>query len=495
MITKSTRTTLRLRLTMTITGVLLFGMGLAAALAWQVVEGLYLETQCENLLAQARVTAASLEDMPLPVQAAAPYWQTANVLPGLHARVLAEQGAVVVSLPLENGDAAVQMPVAENNALVPAEALRQRAEIRQAHQGVPATAIRRVAAAGNRRVLYAAAPVYTGGEISGIVYLATPLPAASLPADALLQLGGALLAAVLLAGAAGAWLAHRIARPLEQVVYAAQGVAAGNLNVRVPEESSLQELHSLGLAFNTMTAGLRQSDQAKNAFIADVTHELRTPLTVIKGTIETLEDGAIDDEAGRGPLLAAMQRETDRLIRLVHDLLVLTRADAGALKLNLAPLDLTALVHARRKALAPLADRRQVKLEIAALPGECACILGDADRLAQVLDNLLDNALRYAPPGSAVTIGIHQAGETLQCTVADCGPGIPAEHLPLIFERFYRADPSRNRQTGGAGLGLAIVKALIAAQGGGVQAESAEGRGTAITFWLPAAQNCHIPDS
>ena len=111
--------------------------------------------------------------------------------------------------------------------------------------------------------------------------------------------------------------------------------------------------------------------------------------------------------------------------------------------------------------------------------------MADVDRLAQVLDNLLDNAMRYAPAGSAVTVRLERAGSQVECTVSDCGPGIPAQHLPYIFERFYRAEASRDRHSGGAGLGLAIVQALVQAQGGQVEALSVEGEGTEISFWLP----------
>jgi signal transduction histidine kinase len=241
-----------------------------------------------------------------------------------------------------------------------------------------------------------------------------------------------------------------------------------------------------------MTASLKQAEQAKNAFIADVTHELRTPLTVIKGTIETLEDGALDDVTGRGPLLASMQRESERLIRLVNDLLVLARADAGALKLEIQPLDLGELARSRCEHLATLAVRRRVELRVEneAMPVGC-CALGDADRLAQVLDNLLDNAVRHSPENSTVTVFICQDGEDILCTVSDQGDGIPAEHLAYIFERFYRVDVSRNRQTGGAGLGLAIARALVLAQGGHIRAQSEVGLGTKITFSLPLSEDCH----
>jgi two-component system sensor histidine kinase BaeS len=485
------RTRLQSRLTLSYLTVLLLGMGLAGLLAWLAVEQLYLNAQRDNLLAQARLTAAALQGAPLPESPVEPYVQTANVVPGIHTRILGQQGAVVVGLPLGGGDAQVQVPTAENAGFVPSDELRQRPEIQQAMQGQAATAVRRVAAAGNRRVLYAAAPILAAdGSLAGIAYVAMPLPATGLPSSAMLQFAGAVLAAILLAGVAGTLLARRLARPLVTLARAAEAVSAGNLGQPISAESDIVELHSLGEAFNAMTASLRRSEQAKNAFLADVTHELRTPLTVIKGTIETLEDGALDDAEGRLPLLASMERETDRLIRMVNELLVLTRADAGALRLNLQALDMAPLARARCDTLAPLAARRQVGLRVAAAEEESPVgvfVLGDADRLAQVLDNLLDNAIRHAPDRSTVTVTLTRAGDEVQCSVHDPGPGIPAEHLPLIFERFYRVDAARDRASGGAGLGLAIARALITAQGGRIGAQSAAGQGTSITFSLPAA--------
>jgi heavy metal sensor kinase len=472
-------TPLRTRLVLSFLAVLLLGMGLAGLLAWRAVETLYLDTQRENLLAQAQLTAAALTGQPLPAAVAEPYLQTSNTLPGLHTRVLGEQGVVLVGLP----ESAQSAPPAENGGMLSPDELLARAEIVAALGGQPASAIRTV---NNRRVLYAAAPILDdAGSVTSLVYLATPLPPGGLPLNLLLELAGAGLAAVLLAALAGTLLARRIARPVEAIAQAVSAVSAGDLGQRVPTGSEIRELDGLGLAFNAMAESLRQSDQAKSAFIADVTHELRTPLTVIKGTIETLEDGALDDLAGRGPLLVSMQRETERLIRLVNDLLVLARADAGTLNMRLEPLDLSALARERCEHFSALAARRRVTF---ALTGaDSAWVTGDADRLAQVLDNLLDNALRYSPEGSAVAVEIRPEGGECQCAVRDSGPGIPEKHLPLIFERFYRADSSRNRQTGGAGLGLAIVRALVTAQGGRIRAESAEGRGTTLRFWLPSA--------
>lgn len=482
------RTPLRSRLTISTLAILLLGMSLAAVLAWLAVEQLFLTTQRENLLAQAQLTASALQDTPLPIAPVEPYSQTSNVLPGIHSRLLGDQGAVVVNLPIKEDNLPLQVPLAENAESVSPDDLLQRPEIQSALQGTSATAIRKVTSADNRRVLYAAAPVYTeGGSIIGIAYLATPLPPARLPSNIIFQLIGAVVIAILLAGLTGVFLSRRIARPLEGLAYAASAVANGDLDQRVPTDSNIRELHILGETFNNMTANLHQSNQTKNAFIADVTHELRTPLTVINGTIETLEDGALDDIEGRGPLLASMQNETNRLIRLVNDLLVLTRADAGALNLKIESINLGELASARCDSLSALAEPRRVALKVEVR--ERAKVWGDADRLAQVLNNLLENAIRHAPEESTVSLRIQREENEIRCAVSDQGSGIPAQHLPFIFERFYRIDSSRNRHSGGSGLGLAIVYSLISVQGGRVNAESVEGKGTTITFWLPADEN------
>ena len=485
--------TIRLRLSLNYLLVLALGMSLAGVLAWLAVERLYIDTQRENLLAQARLIATALQGSALPTAPVQPYSQTLNVTPGIHTRLLSEGGAVVVGLPLADGF--TQVPAAEQYTSIPTSELVQRPEIDSALKGTPATALRRVL--GDQRVLYAAAPVYTGnGQIIGIVYIATPLPIAGLPTNIILQLIGAIIIAVLLATLAGALLARKIARPLEGLASAAHAISKGDLTQNVSMESNISELHSLKQTFNDMAESLRQSDEAKKAFIADVTHELRTPLTVIKGTIETLEDGALDDAEGRGPLLTSMQRETDRLIRLVNELLVLTRADAGSLRLNMQALDLAELARTRCDVFSGLAARRGITLEVRGAerqPRQSATGLSalvvhaDPDRLSQVLDNLLDNAIRHSPENSTITITIQEANEGGECSVRDQGTGIPAGHLPFIFERFYRVDASRsrNRNDGGTGLGLAIARALVNAQGGHISAQSVEGQETTITFWLP----------
>jgi two-component system sensor histidine kinase BaeS len=499
------KTSLSVRLVLSYLAVTLVGMGAAAVLAWLAVESLYLETQRENLLAQARLVAATVSDqtqMPLPsaggdspANPALQYSQLSNVMPGLHTRLIDKQGAVLIDLSGQPQIGGMELPALaqQPGGLVSPGELMARPEIAQALSGQPATAVRQLEALGGKRVLYAAVPVLAqDGSVLQLVYLATPLPDtqwSALPGGVRWQFGLVFLAGVVLALAVGLLLARRISQPIGRLAQAAQAVAAGDLGQSVPEDGQIKELATLGTAFNGMTAYLRQSDQVKTAFISDVTHELRTPLTVIKGTIETLQDGALDDLEARGPFLAAMYRETERLIRMVNDLLILTRADAGALNLQMDILDLEELVRVNCAHFERLASQRQVRLEVALDGPELEyTVQADQDRLTQVLDNLLDNALRYSPPGSQITVHLSREGRWVVCRVADQGSGIPPQHLPFIFERFYRADAGRGRGQGGSGLGLSIVRGLVQAHGGRVSASSQAGQGAVISFWLPAAE-------
>lgn len=479
--------TLRVRLGLSFLVVLVAGMLLAGGLSWAVVEAMYRTTQAENLLAQARSLADSLAVAGLPQEVIGQpqgYVQTTNALPGIHTRLLDERGGVVLNLLTEQ-DELLPVPEAERVQWVSAAELRLRPEVASALRGQAATAVRRV---NGRRVVYAAAPVQDErGTLSGVVYLAMPLPAGGLPWRTAVQLVAVGLLAALLAGAVGVVLAGRIAHPVEQVAAAADAVQAGNLQHAILTEAGFVEGQRLARAFNAMMERLQQAEQAKNAFIADVSHELRTPLTVIKGTVETLEDGALDDVEGRGPLLRGMQAETERLIRMVNELLMLTRAGAGNLHLECERLDAGQVAHRRAEGMRKLAASHSVSIDVTAEAG--LWVWADADRLAQVLDNLLDNALRYAPEDSAVQVRVWGAADRVLFAVQDAGPGIAAQHLPFVFERFYRVDGSRTRQTGGTGLGLAIVRSLVLAQGGQIEALSEPGHGTTMQFWLPKAMD------
>jgi signal transduction histidine kinase len=480
------KTTIRTRLSFSHLLVLIIGMVLAGSLVWVAVENLYLSTQQENLLAQARLTAAGLDGSPAWDFSPDRYSQTTNVSPGIHSRLLNESGAVILGVPALEGDQSFQIPPSEDPGYIPAEELILRPEIQSALDGTAETAVRKVTALDNERVLYAAAPVEDeNGNVTNLVYLAMPLPSQGLPGELALKLGGAILAGGIIASIIGILLARGLARPLEKLDQATSKISEGDLGQQVPVQGGVRELENLGQSFNQMTESLRKSTKAKNDFIADVTHELRTPLTVIKGTVETLEDGAIEDEEGRPGLLSSMSTETSRLIHLVNQLLILARSDAGALSLNLALVDLEELVRKRAKLMEPLAIQQEVSLKVSTSGLGPYRVTADRARTAQIIDNLLDNALRYAPTGSDILIKLESLGQSVRCSVEDSGQGIPAEDLPHIFERFYRVEKSRDRDSGGAGLGLAIARSLVEAQDGIIEAFSKIGDGTRMVFHLP----------
>ena len=480
------KSAIRTRLSFSHLLVTLIGMVLAGSLTWLAVENLYLSTQRDNLLAQARLTAAGLDGSPAWDISPDVYSQTTNVSPGIHSRLLDESGAVILGVPTLEGDQTVQVPPGEDPGYVAAEELLLRPEIQSALNGEADTAIRKVTALENERVLYAAAPVEDeDGEVANLVYLAMPLPSRGLPPDLIIKLATAVLAGGIIASILGVLLARGLARPLETLDRAAAQVSQGNLNQEVPIQGGVRELENLGHSFNEMTESLRRSTRAKNDFIADVTHELRTPLTVIRGTVETLESGAIDDKAGRPGLLSSMSRETDRLIQLVNQLLILTRSDSGALSLNIEPVDLVDLANERLSLFESLAVQNRIQFQISKPDSGTYLARADRTRTAQIIDNLLDNALRYAPQGSQVILGLERKDGMILCAVEDSGAGISPEDLPRIFERFFRAEKSRDRVSGGAGLGLAIARSLIEAQGGSIQANSKIGEGTRVEFYLP----------
>jgi signal transduction histidine kinase len=222
-------------------------------------------------------------------------------------------------------------------------------------------------------------------------------------------------------------------------------------------------------------------------FVANVSHELRTPLTAVKGTVETLRAGAVEDPEVRDRFLATVEGETDRLIRLVNDLMLLSRADSEALNLRREALDLAELVRAVVARLAPEAEARELVLQVEARP-DAPPAWADRDRVEQVLVNLLDNALKYSHSGGAVTVSVTTGPKgSASVRVRDEGIGIPATELPRIGQRFYRADKARSRAEGGSGLGLAIARALVEAHGGQLWLQSQEGKGTDVTFSLPPA--------
>jgi signal transduction histidine kinase len=240
----------------------------------------------------------------------------------------------------------------------------------------------------------------------------------------------------------------------------------------------------LGKAFNHMAAQLAEEEQQRRRLFAGIAHELRTPLAVIQGTLEGMLDRVIEPTPER---IAGLHSQAVLLKRLITDLRDLSLAQAGQLQLHRRTIDAAGVVRETLEALAPLADERTVALRVEA-PAHLPPVNADPDRLRQVVQNLVENALRHTPAGGEVRVMLQGGnGEGVQMMIVDTGSGIRAEDLPHIFEHFYRTDASRARSSGGTGMGLAIVKSLVEAHGGRVSVESAPGAGSTFTVTLPRA--------
>jgi two-component system sensor histidine kinase VicK len=227
-------------------------------------------------------------------------------------------------------------------------------------------------------------------------------------------------------------------------------------------------------------------ESMRKEFVANVSHELRTPLTTVKSYIETLLDGAAEDPSTRERFLAVVSSETDRMVRLVRDLLHLSHLDQRTASLDIQPVDLAILAEETLAKLQGPCERKQLKL-VRAWPGDLPRAAADRDKIQQVLLNILANAIEFTPSGGQISVGIADDGGLLRVRVADTGIGIPREDLPRIFERFYRVDKARSRELGGTGLGLAIAKQIVEAHGGEISIESEFGAGTEVSFTLSAS--------
>ncbi len=299
----------------------------------------------------------------------------------------------------------------------------------------------------------------------------------------------ATLAAFLSAVLISLFVSRQVVAPVREMMLVSQRIAEGRYNERVkvigdPSAGELDELAQLAVSFNQMAARLEQVEAMRRQLIGDVAHELRTPLTAIKGVLEALIDGVLPPEA---PTFQHIYRETERLERLVSDLQELSRVEAGAYRLNRRPLTVADLINTVVARLGRQFEEKGVALETA-LPSALPPVLADEDRIGQVLLNLVGNALQYTPAGGSVHISAYKEGKEVHIVIRDTGIGIPAEHLPHIFTRFYRVDKSRSRVGGGSGIGLTIAKHLVEAHGGRIWAESAgSGQGSTFTFTLPIA--------
>lgn len=303
--------------------------------------------------------------------------------------------------------------------------------------------------------------------------------------DALTEaLGLSLILGAGLAGLGASRLARRLTAPLTAIAGAARSVGGASLGRRIPAVSPDAELREITDVLNEMLARLEAAFAAQTRFAADASHELRSPLSNLRGTVEVALRRPRSPAEYRETLTVALA-EVERLSRLVSVLMTLSRADSGQFALVLAPCDLAQIAAQAVAAHAARAAELSVTLTLG--EGDPLPVFGDVDRLRQALDNLLDNALRYAPAGSTVNLTAIREGESFSLTVRDGGPGLSETDQTRIFDRFYRADESRARQSGGLGLGLAITKAIAEAHGGRVEVQSAPGTGAVFTLVLPVA--------
>ena len=276
-----------------------------------------------------------------------------------------------------------------------------------------------------------------------------------------------------------------ITRPVGELREGISRMSGGDFSARVNVRGH-NEFTELAAAFNSMTERLELLDKSRNQFVSNASHELKTPLSTMKILIETILYQDPIDPGMTKEFLSDVNKEIDRLNRIVSDLLTLVNIDSGGMKLNSADLDIRDLLLEQVKRLAPLARENGIELDCSAK--EALDITGDTVKLQQVIYNVIDNAIKYTPRGGEVHASLSRVGKRAVIRVSDTGIGIPADDLPHIFDRFYRVDKARSRATGGTGLGLSIVKQIVQLHGGSIIASSEEGKGTTFVIELPLAQ-------
>jgi heavy metal sensor kinase len=287
---------------------------------------------------------------------------------------------------------------------------------------------------------------------------------------------------VSLAVAGGYWLMRRSLQPVDEITKRAEGITSTNLSERLPVIRSGDELERLSMSLNRMIERLDNAFEQINRFSADASHELRTPLTILQLELEGIAQNYRRDPR-LGDQIGSALEETQRMSRIVESLLTISRLDAGEVKMDKLHLDFGELAESTANEMKLLAEEKSIGLRIHAESG--VHIVGDRVRLQQVIVNLIDNAIKYTQVGGMIDVRIGREVKTAVLEVSDNGLGIPANALPHVFERFYRADKARSRATGGAGLGLSIVKAICAAHNGEITVSSQEGHGSRFRVELP----------
>jgi len=289
---------------------------------------------------------------------------------------------------------------------------------------------------------------------------------------------------VLLASGGGLFLANRALSPMDAVTRMAQRISAENLSGRIGHTGPDDEVGRLARTFDIMLSRLEEAFKQQRQFATDASHELRTPLTAMIGQIDVALGWPESAEYYRTTLVG-VREQAQRLIRLASDLLLLARADVQPTAAAAEPIDLASLVPAVITQMQPLAAERQQRFVVATAPA--GVVYGNEDQLIRMLLNLLDNAIRYTPAGGCIMLGCEHRNGSVAIQISDTGLGIAAEHLPRLFDRFYRVDRGRSRAQGGSGLGLAIAQSIAHLHGGEITVNSTVGQGSTFTVRLPQA--------
>jgi signal transduction histidine kinase len=342
------------------------------------------------------------------------------------------------------------------------------------------------------RLEYAVVPFVRDGRVTQLIFAILPAPGTGLFARIgqtfrflsefwwQFLLAGALASAIALVLAR--WLARGMTQPLRDMAAAARRMETGDYAVRV-QTRSRDEVGQLAAAFNRMSAEMENLERSRRDLVANVSHELKTPIAAIRAHLENLLDGVQRPDPHT---LQVMLAQTERLSHLIEQLLELSRLESGELPLLREEVTLAPLITQVLSEIEVARSDRGVAVA-SELPRDLPPVDADRERVHQVLFNLLDNAVRFTPTGGAVTVSAYRHNGAVEVRVTDTGVGIPPEHLPRLFERFYRADPARSRGDGGTGIGLAIARSVVEAHGGHIRAESELGKGSVFRFDLPVA--------